>query len=63
MSRKYKNPPVVEALCEFQFISDKSWDLTLPGLIYERVKSEFPVKQQTEISIQFVPQRKDLSIK
>lgn len=33
-------------MCEFQFISKPSWDLTVPGLIYERVKENFPDKQQ-----------------
>lgn len=59
MSRKYKNPPVVETLCEFQFISDQPWDLTLPGLIYEKIKDKFPEKQQQMgISIQFQPTEK-----
>jgi len=54
MGRKYKNPPVVEVLCEFEFISEQPWDLTLPGLIYEKIKDEFPDKQQQPgISVQF----------
>ena len=52
MGRKYENPPVVEALCEFQFISNRLWDLTIPGLIYEKVKKDFPDKQQ-QIGIEF----------
>ncbi len=56
MGKKYKDPPLVEALCEFQFISEPSWDLTVPGLIYERVKENFPDKhQQIGISMQFRP--------
>lgn len=46
IERKYKNPPIVEALCEFRFFSTQPWDFTIPGLIYERVKGEFPEKQQ-----------------
>lgn len=30
MVRKYKNPPIIEALCEFQFGPDSSWDLAMP---------------------------------
>jgi uncharacterized protein (TIGR04255 family) len=64
MGKKYKNPPIVEALCEFQFISDQQWDLTLPGLIYEKVKDEFPDKQQQSgISVQFQPTEKGLEHK
>ncbi|MEW6409981.1 MAG: TIGR04255 family protein [Nitrospirota bacterium] len=46
MSRKYSNPPIVEALCEFQFIPTQPWDMTIPGLLYEKISGEFPVKQQ-----------------
>ncbi len=54
MARRYKNPPVVEALCEFQFVPSQPWDLTIPGLIYEKVKKKFPDrKQQVGIGVQF----------
>lgn len=46
MSRKYRNPPIIEAVCEFRLPSDSKWDLTIPGLIYERVSSDFPNKEQ-----------------
>lgn len=46
MSKRYKKSPVIEALCEFQFVPSKSWDLIIPGLIYEKVKKEFPDRQQ-----------------
>jgi uncharacterized protein (TIGR04255 family) len=46
VSRKYNNPPIVEALCEFQFIPSQPWDMTIPGLLYEKISGEFPVKQQ-----------------
>jgi len=55
MGKKYKNPPVVEALCEFQFIPTQPWDITIPGLLYERIRDEFPLKQQ-QIGIGFVIQ-------
>jgi len=64
MGRKYKNPPIVEALCEFQFISEQPWDLTLPGLIYEKIKDEFPDKQQQDgISVQFLPTERGFEYK
>jgi len=56
MGKKYKNPPLVEALCEFQFISSQPWDITIPGLVYERIKDKFPKKeQQLGIGIQLQP--------
>ena len=46
MSRKYVNPPIIEAVCEFRITSDSKWDLTIPGLVYEKVKKQFPKKEQ-----------------
>lgn len=46
MRRKYLNPPVVEALCEFQFIPRQPFDLTIPGLFYEKIREEFPQKEE-----------------
>ena len=49
MGRLYKNPPLIEALCEFQFEPDQPWDWTIPGLVYDKVKKEFPKKKQQNI--------------
>lgn len=46
MSRKYINEPIIEAVCEFRLPPDSNWDLTIPGLIYEKIKDEFPHKEQ-----------------
>lgn len=47
MGRKYANPPIIEAVCDF-WISpeDSNWDLTIPGLIYEKVREKFPNREQ-----------------
>lgn len=49
MPRTYKKPPVVEAVCEFRFEASQPWDWTIPGLIYDRIKSEFPKKRQQNV--------------
>lgn len=46
MRRKYLNPPIIEAVCEFRLAHDSKWDLTIPGLVYEKVTNEFPNKEQ-----------------
>jgi uncharacterized protein (TIGR04255 family) len=46
MSNEYKNPPAIEAVCEFRLSPETEWDITIPGLIYERVKEKFPIKEQ-----------------
>ena len=61
MSTKYLKPPLVEALCEFRFIPGEEWDLTIPGLIYERIKETFPEKKQTlGIGIKMHPTEKGI---
>lgn len=44
MGRRYANPPIAEAVCEIRFTPDQKWDFTIAGLLYEKVKSEFPSK-------------------
>lgn len=59
MGKRYKKSTVIEALCEFQFVPSKSWDLTIPGLIYEKVKKKFPDRQQKiGIGFKFRPTEK-----
>lgn len=41
MGRRYRNPPIVEALCEFRFDPGSPWDLAIPGLVYEKVRKSF----------------------
>jgi uncharacterized protein (TIGR04255 family) len=42
---QYRNPPIVEAICEFRFSHDTKWDPTITGLLYEKLKKEFPIKE------------------
>jgi uncharacterized protein (TIGR04255 family) len=46
MGRKYANPPLIEAVCEFKFTVQAKWDLTVPGILYEKVSKDFPLKEQ-----------------
>lgn len=45
MGRRYKTPPLIEALCEFRFDSGAQWDNTVFGLFYERVRPQFQNKR------------------
>jgi len=54
MLGKYANCPIAEAVCEFRLTSETKWDPTIPGFLYEKVKEQFPNKEQKliqEISI------------
>jgi uncharacterized protein (TIGR04255 family) len=44
--RQYKKPSVAEVVCEFQFVGSHDWDWTIPGLLYQEVMADFPVKRQ-----------------
>jgi len=46
VGRKYANPPILEAVCELRFGDDTQWDLTIPGLVYEKIKEQFPHREQ-----------------
>jgi uncharacterized protein (TIGR04255 family) len=46
---KYNNPPIMEAVCEIKFGKDTKWDITIPGIIYNEVMTEFPHKEQHAI--------------
>lgn len=48
MGKKYKNPPIIEALCEFHFEPSVPWDLAIPGLVYEKIREDFPKRRQAK---------------
>ncbi len=45
--RVYRNPPVVEALCEVHF-APEDWDEEIPNKLYEKIKEDFPKQQLRE---------------
>lgn len=50
MSKKYKNPPLIEALCEFYFSPEDSQDFESTILLLnERIQSHFPRKFRLQL--------------
>ena len=45
MSKHYKNPPLLEAVCEFKFQSPSSWNPAFHDLIDEKVRMQFPRRE------------------
>ncbi len=45
----YRNPPILEVVCEFRLPLNTQWDLTVPGLIFEKIKDKFPEREQRNI--------------
>jgi uncharacterized protein (TIGR04255 family) len=46
--RRYKNPPIEEALVEFRMVPGQDWDLTIPGKLHERVKASYQGKPRQQ---------------
>lgn len=45
----YKNPPIQEALCEFQFTPGREWDITIPGKLHSLIEKEYSGKPRQQI--------------
>jgi uncharacterized protein (TIGR04255 family) len=54
---QYRNPPIEEAVCEFRFAPGPAWNLTVPGLFYEKVKDSYTgePRQQNLIATEIQP--------
>lgn len=46
--RRYKNPPIEEALCEFHFQSEQDWDPTIPGKLHTEVGDKYAGKPRQQ---------------
>ena len=50
MAIDYRNPPIVEAVCEFRIPSEIPWDAAIPGVLYERMKERYPERRPRMMS-------------
>jgi len=46
--RKYRNPPIEEAVCDIQFAPAADWDPTMPGRLYEKLKEIYNEKPRPQ---------------
>lgn len=46
MGSQYRDPPLLEALCELRFDPKGPWDQAMPGLIYEALDDGFPIRRE-----------------
>lgn len=61
MSKKYSNPPLIEAVCAFRLTPNTPWDITIPGLLYEPLKDAFPNREQRVVQeVVYMPIRQGL---
>jgi uncharacterized protein (TIGR04255 family) len=55
-SEPYPNPPITEALIEFQFVpGDMEWDLTVPGRMWGKLHLDYPSKPTEQSTFDFDP--------
>ena len=47
--RRYRNPPIEEALCEFRFAPGDEWDPTMPGKLHTKLANAYPSKPRKQI--------------
>ena len=57
--RRYKNPPIEEALVEFRFEPSQEWDLTMPGRLHGELREAYRGKprQQNVVQASLVAQQ------
>jgi uncharacterized protein (TIGR04255 family) len=46
--RKYRNPPIEEAVCDIQFAPGTEWDPTMSGRLYEKLKDVYNEKPRPQ---------------
>ena len=49
--RRYRNPPIEEALCEFRFTPGAGWDLTIPGKLQAALGEEYSGKPREQKAV------------
>ncbi|MHB8411280.1 MAG: TIGR04255 family protein [Candidatus Acidiferrales bacterium] len=55
MRRKYNKPPIIEVVCEFRFDQTAEWDLTIPGLLFDKTKDRYPNRKQLKVAEFLLP--------
>lgn len=50
--RRYRNPPIEEALCELYFDPSEEWELTIPGKLHTALRNEYSGKPRHQNVVQ-----------
>ncbi|GAA4296027.1 TIGR04255 family protein [Mycobacterium paraffinicum] len=50
--RKYPNPPIVEVICQVTFTEAVSWSAASPGLLYARIRDDYPAEPNAQTAIE-----------
>ena len=49
--REYPSPPIVEVICQVTFAKPVPWSAATPGLLYGRIRDDYPAEPKTEQSV------------
>lgn len=49
--REYANPPIAEALCQVTFAHPLAWNVATPGLLWERLRDDYPTEPEAQEQI------------
>lgn len=50
MAKTYKNPPLLEAVCEFRFVTEGNYSAEQITSFYEMIKGSFPIQKKGKIN-------------
>ncbi len=50
--REYPNPPIAEVICQVAFAKPVSWSAATPGLLYGRIREEYPAEPKAQSAIE-----------
>lgn len=50
--RGYVNPPIEEAVCQVTFAFPIQWNVAIPGLVYERLRPDYPADPEAQRPVQ-----------
>jgi len=42
--KDYKHPPIQDVVCEFDFVPQKAWDVTMAGRLYDKMRGAYPTR-------------------
>lgn len=63
---RYKNPPIQEVIFEINLDEHTPWDLAVPGIVYEKLKGDFPLRERRrvqEVELTQTPSGSALTVK
>ena len=60
--RRYRNPPIEEALCEFRFPPEQDWDPTIPGKLQTKFGDEYTGKPREQRVVEVGLEAQEVSL-